>query len=242
MNPARPPATQRHERERQPLQQAASQLDELHGDEETGPVRRCALTRDRKPKEELIRFVLGPDGAIVPDLRERLPGRGVWLTATKDCVAEAAKRNAFAAALKTKVSIPPALADQVDGLLAETALSALALANKAGQVVFGFAKIDEAIAKGEVIALLHAKEASADGCRKLDGKFRAESRDQGPPPINAFSTDELGLASGRTNVIHAALIQSGAALALLAAASRLERYRNGMSASAKPTGSDTDRI
>jgi predicted RNA-binding protein YlxR (DUF448 family) len=225
------------------LQQAASQLDELHGDEETGPVRRCALTRDRKPKEELIRFVLGPDGAVVPDLRERLPGRGVWLTATKDCVAEAAKRNAFASALKTKVSVAPALADQVDRLLAESALSALALANKAGQVVFGFAKIEEAIAKGEVIALLHAKEASADGCRKLDGKFRAESRDQGPPaPITVFSTDELSLASGRTNVIHAALIQGGAALALLAAASRLERYRNGTSASAKPTGSDTDRI
>jgi uncharacterized protein len=242
MNPARPPATQRHERERQPLQQAASQLDELHGDEETGPVRRCALTRDRKPKEDLIRFVLGPDGTVVPDLRERLPGRGVWLTATKDCVAEAAKRNAFAAALKTKVSVPPALADQVDRLLAETALGALALANKAGQVVFGFAKIEEAIGKGEVIALLHAKEASADGCRKLDGKFRAESQDQAPPPVCAFSTDELGLASGRTNVIHAALIQGGAALALLAGASRLERYRNGMSASAKPNGSDTDRI
>ena len=224
------------------MQQAASQLDELHGDEETGPVRRCALTRDRRPKEELIRFVLGPDGTIVPDLRERLPGRGVWLTASKDCVAEAAKRNAFAAALKTKVSVPPALADQVDRLLAETALGALALANKAGQVVFGFAKIEEAIGKGEVIALLHAKEASEDGCRKLDGKFRAESRDQWVAPSRAFSTDELSLASGRTNVIHAALIQGGAALALLAAASRLERYRNAMSASTKPNGSDTDRI
>jgi predicted RNA-binding protein YlxR (DUF448 family) len=223
------------------LQQAASQLDELHGDEEIGPVRRCALTRDRRPKEELIRFVVGPDGSIVPDLKERLPGRGVWLTASNDCVAEAAKRNAFAAALKTKVSVPPGLADQVDRLLADTALSALALANKAGQVVFGFAKIEEAIAKGEVMALLHASEASEDGCRKLDGKFRAESRDQWVAPSRTFSTDELSLASGRTNVIHAALIQGGAALALLAAASRVERYRKKLSASAMPNGSDTDR-
>jgi len=223
------------------LQQAASQLDELHGDEDTGPVRRCALTRARRPKEELIRFVLGPDGTIVPDLKERLPRRGVWLTASKDCVAEAAKRNAFSAALKTKVSVKPDLAELVDRLLAETALSGLALANKAGQVVFGFAKIEEAIAKGEIIALLHAKEASEDGCRKLDGKFRAESRDRWLAPSHAFSTDELGLASGRTNVIHAALIQGGAALALLAAASRLERYRKGTSAFAKPNGSDTDR-
>ena len=223
------------------MQQAASQLDELHGDEETGPVRRCALTRARRPKEELIRFVLGPDGAIVPDLRERLPGRGVWLTASMDCVAEAAKRNAFSSALKTKVSVPPGLAEQVDRRLTETALSALAIANKAGQVVFGFAKIEEAIAKGAVVALLHAKEASEDGCRKLDGKFRAESRDQWVAPSHAFSTDELGLASGRTNVIHAALIQGGAALALLAAASKLERYRKGTSAFARPIGSDTDR-
>jgi hypothetical protein len=223
------------------LQQAASQLDELHGDEETGPVRRCALTRARRPKEELIRFVLGPDGAIVPDLRERLPGRGVWLTATKDCVTDAIKRNVFAAALKTKVNVPPGLADQVDRLMSEAALNALALANKAGQVIFGFAKIEEAIANGTVITLLHAKEASEDGCRKLDGKFRAESRNGWVEPSRAFGTDELSLASGRTNVIHAALIQGGAALALLAAASRLERYRMGISAFAKSIGSDTDR-
>ncbi|HLC08685.1 MAG TPA: DNA-binding protein, partial [Methyloceanibacter sp.] len=131
--------------------------------------------------------------------------------------------------------------EQVDRLLTEAALSALAIANKAGQVVFGFAKIEEAIAKGAVVALLHAKEASEDGCRKLDGKFRAESRDQWVAPSHAFSTDELGLASGRTNVIHAALIQGGAALALLAAASKLERYRKGTSAFARPIGSDTDR-
>lgn len=224
------------------MQQAASQLDELHGDEETGPVRRCALTRDRKPKEELIRFVLGPDGTVVPDLRERLPGRGVWLTASKDCVAEAAKRNAFAAALKTKANVPPAFADQVEGLLAETALGALALANKAGQVVFGFAKIEEAIAKGEIIALVHAKEASADGCRKLDGKFRAGARGETPAPVRVFSADELGLASGKTNVIHAALIQGGAAAKFLASASRAERYRKGSAAAfAQPIGSDTDK-
>ena len=224
------------------MQQAASQLDELHGDEETGPVRRCALTRDRKPKEELIRFVLGPDGTVVPDLRERLPGRGVWLTASKDCVAEAAKRNAFAAALKTKANVPPAFADQVEGLLAETALGALALANKAGQVVFGFAKIEEAIAKAKVAALIHASDAAEDGCRKLDGRFRASTRGAMHAPIRLFGADELGLASGKTNVIHAALIQGGAAAKFIASASRAERYRKGSAAAfAQPIGSDTDK-
>ena len=223
------------------MQQVASQIDELCVDEDSGPVRRCALTRTRKPKEDLIRFVLGPDGVIVPDLKERLPGRGVWLTAAKDSIAEAVKRNTFAAALKTKAMVPPNLADLVDRLLAEAALNALALANKAGQVVFGFAKIEEAIAKDRVIALLHAREASEDGCRKLDGKFRAQGPDANPP-IRTFGTDDLSLASGRTNVIHAAVIHGGAAFALLTAASRLEGYRKGSDTFASRNGSDTDRI
>ncbi len=176
------------------------------------PVRRCALTRARRPKDELIRFVLGPDGTVVPDLKERLPGRGVWLTAAHDTVADAAKRNLFARALKAEAKVPEGFAAQVDRLLADAALSALALANKAGEVVFGHAKVEEAIAKGRVLALVHAREAAEDGCRKLDGKARG-MRDGSPlPAIRAFGADELSLASGRTNVIHAALIQGGAAL------------------------------
>jgi predicted RNA-binding protein YlxR (DUF448 family) len=206
-----------------------------------GPVRRCALTRERRPKETLIRFVLDPESIVVPDLKERLPGRGVWLTATRDCVAEGAKRNIFAAAFKTKVKVPQDLAAQVESRLQEAALGALALANKAGEIVFGFGKVEEAIEKARVLALLHASEASEDGCRKLDGKFRAKIGADGPEPLRAFSSNELGLASGRTNVIHAAVIHGGAAEKLIAAASRLERYRKGLSAFADPTGSDTDR-
>ena len=107
-------------------------------------VRSCALTRARRPKDELIRFVLGPDGAVVPDLKEKLPGRGVWVTAAQDTVAKAAKRNVFARALKTEAKVPEGLAGQVDRLLADAALSALGLANKAGEAVFGHAKVEEA--------------------------------------------------------------------------------------------------
>lgn len=190
-------------------------------------VRRCALTRARRPKDDLIRFVLGPDGLVVPDLKEKLPGRGVWLTAAHDSVAEAAKRNVFARALKTQAKASPDLAALVDRLLAEAALGAFALAKKAGEVVFGHAKVEEALAKAPVLALVHAREAAEDGCRKLDGKARAARAGAGIPAIRALGTDELGLASGRTNVIHAALIQGGAARRFLAAAQRLERYRKG---------------
>jgi predicted RNA-binding protein YlxR (DUF448 family) len=204
-------------------------------------VRRCALTRDRLPKQDLIRFVLAPSGEIVPDLKERLPGRGVWVTAAHDRVAEAAKRNVFARALKTDVKVPAELALKVDRLLAADALGALALANKAGEIVFGTAKVEEAIARGRSAALIHASDAAEDGCRKLDGKFRANARDGAPPPTRLFTADELGLASGRTNVIHAAVIQGGAAANFLAGASRVERYRKGSTAFSSQAGSDRTR-
>ena len=101
--------------------------------------------------------------------------------------------------------------------------------------------VREAIASGKVMALIHASDAAEDGCRKLDGKFGAAARGANPAPIRIFSADELGLASGKTNVIHAALIQGGAAAKFLASASRAERYRKGAAAFAQPIGSDTDK-
>jgi predicted RNA-binding protein YlxR (DUF448 family) len=223
------------------LRQATAEQEQDGDDGADNAVRRCALTRARRPKDELIRFVLGPDGAIVPDLKEKLPGRGVWLTAAQDIVADGAKRNVFARALKAPVKVPESLSARVDRLLAEAALSALSLANKAGEAVFGHAKVEQAIAKGRVLALLHAREAAEDGCRKLDGKARS-MREGGPiPSIRALGVDELSLASGRPNVIHAALIQGGAARNVLAAALRLERYRKGRAAFATLNGSDTEK-
>jgi uncharacterized protein len=211
------------------LRQAAAAEQEQNR-EATDTVRRCAVTRTLRPKHELIRFVLGPDGAVVPDIKEKLPGRGVWLIAAHDTVAEALKRNAFARAFKHAAKAPQGLDAQVDRLLVEAAISALSLANKAEEVVFGNAKVEEAIGKGQVIALIHAREAAEDGCRKLDAKARGKKGGMAVPAIRAFTVDELGLASGRTNVIHAALIQGGAAFKVLAAASRLERYRKGSAA------------
>jgi len=223
------------------LRQATAEHDRDGDHGADGAVRACALTRVRRPKDELIRFVLGPDGAVVPDLKAKLPGRGMWLTAAHDAVADAAKRNLFTRTLKAQAQVPEGLAAQVDRLLAEAALSALSLANKAGEAVFGHAKVEEALAKGRVQALLHAREAAEDGCRKLDGKARRMSAEGPIPSIRAFGVDELSLASGRTNVIHAALIQGGAARNVLAAVSRLERYRKGRAAFATLNGSDAEK-
>lgn len=215
----------------EPIDEASDEADER------GPLRRCALTRARRPKDDLIRFVLAPDGKIVPDLKERLPGRGVWVSATGDRVAEAVKRNVFARALKAQVKVPADLARRVETLLLEAALGAFALANKAGEVMFGFTKVEQAIAREKVLALLHASDAAEDGCRKLDARLRAQTKGAEAPVIRVFASDELDLASGRTNVIHAAIIHGRVGAKLLAAVSRLERYRNGV---VNRNGSSTD--
>lgn len=229
--------------EQQSLRQprpAAEERDRPEREEE-GPLRRCALTRARRPKEELIRFVLGPDGCIVPDIRERLPGRGVWVTAAREKIADAVRRKVFAAALKTAVKAPDELAAQVDRLLTEAALKAFSLANKAGEAVFGFAKVEEAIGRGQVQVLVHASDASEDGCRKLNGRLLAKNQEKPVAAVRIFTGDELSLASGRTNVIHAAMLHGGAAASFLREASRVERYRGGAPALASPNGADTDK-
>ena len=218
--------------------QTAAEREQDRKATDTG--RRCAVTGALRPKDRLIRFVLNPDGVVVPDLKEKLPGRGVWLTAAHDTVAEGLKRNAFSRAFKQEAEAPQALATQIETLLADAAISALSLANKAGEVVFGNAKVEVAIAKGRVVGLIHAREAAEEGRRKLDAKARGKIGGIALPAIRAFTVDELDLASGRTNVIHAALIQGGAALKVLAAASRLERYRKGSAAFKNPSEVDTN--
>lgn len=174
-------------------------------------LRQCAVTRDERPIGELIRFVAGPDGAIVPDLAGKLPGRGVWVTATHSAVGQAVARNVFAKSLKRQTKVDKGLADLVTRLLAERTRQALAFANKAGLVIAGFAKVDTAIETGEAVALVQAADASDDGVEKLARKFRAVSAVAGRPAVQSrfLVSAELSLAIGRPNVIHAALKSGG---------------------------------
>jgi hypothetical protein len=192
-----------------------------------GPLRTCAVTRRQHPPEELIRFVAGPDGTIVPDLAGRLPGRGVWISLSRPAVEAAVRTRAFSRSLKRETRAPPDLAPTVDRLLAARALAALSLANKAGLALTGFTKIDAAIGDGTVIALLHGTDAGADGVEKLDRRFRAMSRDLGRPAniVTTFTIEQMSLALGRANVVHAALKTGGAARQFLVQAERLDKYR-----------------
>lgn len=203
----------------------------------TGSERTCIVTRTKGEPETMIRFVVGPDARVVPDLRHKLPGRGVWVVARADKVAEAVKRKAFARGFKAEVVVSAALAAEIEELLTKNCLQALALANKAGQVVTGFAKVQAAIEKGAIAGLIEAQDAGADGGRKLG---QALHRRFGPaaakPRVKLFTSLQLSLALGLANVIHAALVEGAAAHAFLSQCRKLDLYRSGPSSAGDATG------
>ena len=196
------------------------------GPEEKGPERTCVVTRQKHGKEALIRFVLAPDGQVVPDIRAKLPGRGVWTLAEAGTVALAVKRKVFARAFK-KAADPTDLPAKVDALLEADALQFLALVNKAGHVIAGTMKVESAIAAKPVVGLLHATEAGHDGIRKLGAALRRRfGADAGKiRSVQIFASPQLDLALGRTHVIHAALTAGAVSEGFLARSHRLERYR-----------------
>ena len=127
------------------------------------PTRFCVATRTAKPVDQLLRFVVAPDGTVVPDLGAKLPGRGAWVSVSKDALATAIKKKAFGRAFRGKGKADAALAALVESLLEKDALAALGIANKAGRVVAGNTKVIDALQKGEATILLHSVEAARDG-------------------------------------------------------------------------------
>jgi predicted RNA-binding protein YlxR (DUF448 family) len=192
-----------------------------------GTERFCAATGEVKPVDEMIRFVLGPDGAAVPDLKRRLPGRGIWITATREALEAAVARKAFARSFKRDVRPARDLIETTERLIEQAALDALAIAHKAGKVAIGFAKVDVALARDRVAGLLNAAEAAPDGARKLAAALRRREDATEVPVIGAFTSTQLDLALGRSNVIHAALLAGSESDTFLARAARLDRFRAG---------------
>jgi uncharacterized protein len=186
--------------------------------------RLCVATRQVRPVDALIRFVVGPDGAVVPDLKRRLPGRGVWVTARRHLVAEAIRRRQFARAFKAEVRVSPELPDEVERLLVQSALNALSIAYKAGLVVQGFAKVEAAITTAA--ALVRARDAGEENGRRLASAFgRSMGAGAEGKIVEAFTSAQLDLALGRLNVVHAALLAGRASEAFLVRWQFLEDFK-----------------
>jgi hypothetical protein len=188
----------------------------------------CALTRAVKPVAELIRFVASPDGGIVPDIKRKLPGRGVWIAASRKAIDEAVKRNVFARSLKREVRAAADLGVRVEHQLEAAALDALSMAHKSGRVAIGFGRSETALTGEAVMAVLNASDGAADGARKIAAAVARHQTGENAGEIlivAAFTSAQLDLALGRSNVVHAALLASPASKGFLERYRSLERFR-----------------
>jgi predicted RNA-binding protein YlxR (DUF448 family) len=201
------------------LVEAALAAADADDEEMTGPSRRCLVTGEVRPKAELVRFVLDPAGHVVPDLAGKLPGRGLWLTARRDIVADAAGKRVFVRAAKAPAVVPAGLEDRVEALLVQRCIETLGLARRAGLAVAGFVRVKTALIDGEIALLVEATDAAADG----QGKLAALA--SGLPRVMCLTGRELGGAFGREHAVHVALKKGRIADLLIAEARRLSGFR-----------------
>ena len=191
------------------------------------PERKCILSGTHAARDDLIRLALGPDGQVAPDVRARAPGRGAWIGVDRPTL-EAAQakgklRGALARAFKTNdVAAPADLGDRIEQALRQATLDRLGLEARAGHLVTGSEKIDLAARRGEVQLLIHAADASEDGCRKVDQAWRVGGSEQGRGLVFPEGRTILSLALGRDNVVHVAIVDRAAAARVLHA---IERWR-----------------
>ena len=200
--------------------------------------RMCIVSRQSLAAEQLVRFVRAPDGSVVPDLRRRLPGRGAHVEATAAAVRLAVKRQLLKRALGPDVEVPQDLAEMVEMLLTRHTLGSLGLARKARQLATGATKVEAEIRGGRALALLQATDGAPDGLRKMAGALKVGAHRNGdadagaplPPVYRLFTADELGLALGGVNVVHAAVLAGDAGSAACRRLAALEGFRGSIPA------------
>ncbi len=183
------------------------------------PTRKCIVLGAERPKQEMIRFVVGPDGQVVPDLEAKLPGRGLWLSAERDVVNTACAKRLFAKAARSKAEAPEGLADLLEGLLAARCIGLLGMARRSGSVVSGYEKVRAFLQDGKAGLLLAAREGAIGGRRKVRN-LAPELKEW-----DRLSGLELAQALGKETVIHVAVSRGSLAERLACECRRLEGFR-----------------
>ena len=187
-------------------------------DHSKGPERKCIATGDVLPKARLMRFVVGPDGQIYPDLAQKLPGRGIWVSADRAALEKAFNKGLFARAAKTQVTVPEGLVDQMEPMLARRVIELISLTRKGGRAVAGYEKVKDWLLKESARVLIQASDGSERGKSKLSTPY-------GGNYIGWLTAEELGKAFGRQTVIHAALGDGGLSQRVVEEAARLKALR-----------------
>ena len=196
---------------------------------EDGPERKCIATGETQPKQGLIRFVMGPDSQVVPDVFGKLPGRGVYVAATRDALEQAVKKKLFARGFKAQVTLPEDLVNEVERQTLRRLVDLLSLARKSGQAVGGYEKVKDWLGKEHATVLIQASDGSGRGKSKLSTPHRGNF-------IGCLTADELGMAFGRQTVIHAALASGGLSKRVVDEAQRLQGLREMVGGSGRTEG------
>ena len=185
------------------------------------PERKCIVSGESQPKSGLVRFVIGPDSSVVPDVAGKLPGRGIYVSADKDAIAKAVKKGLFSRAAREPVKADPGLPDLVEELVLKRTIELISLARKASRAVMGYEKVKDWLSKGQARVLIQ----SSDGSERGKTKLRAPDGDNSY--ISCLSAGEMGLAFGRERAIHAALAAGGLTTRVVEEAARLSGLRYG---------------
>lgn len=194
----------------------------------SGPERKCIATGEVAPKAGLVRFVVGPDGAIVPDIAGKLPGRGIYVSATREALEKAQTKKLFSRAAKAQVSVPEGLANLLEAQYVRRVTDLISLARKAGDAVAGYEKVKGWLLTEEAAVLIQASDGSTRGKSKLKAPTGPESF------IGCLTAHELGLSFGRDHVIHAALSAGGLAKRVVEDAAKLSGLRGANGANDAP--------
>ena len=232
---------------RTPRNDQLTETDRAKGRGQHVPERRCVVTGEVAPAERLVRLALGPDGAIAPDVLGKAPGRGAWIGVTRETL-EAAQakgklKGGLARALhEGQIMIPDDLGERIEAQLQRATLDRLGLESRAGMLISGSDKIEQAARRGQVRLLLHASDAGEDGRKKLAQAWRVGEADEGSGReglILPVDRQSLSMALGRENAVHLAIMDARAADRVLAHLSRWQFF-TGWSRDAANRVSDTD--
>lgn len=186
--------------------------------------RTCIVTRTEKSPDEMIRFVLDPEMRVVPDLKRKLPGRGVWVSAEKHALLEAIRKQLFARGFKVNVKSDDSLADLTENLLRSGLAGLLSMARKSGVLFSGQKKVEELVRNHAALVLFLAKDKEGDGKLKMKQIIGKQS----PETVvyELFTSEELDEVTNGVNTVHVGLSKSGIASKIIAAAGKLEKFSN----------------
>lgn len=198
-------------------------------DRESGAERKCIATGEVQPKYRMVRFVIGPDGQVVPDILGKLPARGIWVTADRAALETAVKKGAFARSAKQPAKVPDDLVAEVERQLARRTVDLISMQRKAGKAVAGYEKVKTWLQTEEALVLIQAVDGSGRGKSKLSTPHYGHY-------IGCLTADELGLAFGRQTVIHGALASGGLTLRVVEEAHRLNGVRKNEAGIGQPKG------